>query len=85
MPPAQDLIDSAPQWYSLGACCQLLQVVPGQLYVLMRDVGVTFGQIVDDVPYLRGNDLLTVARRCGELRDEITAGYSTAERTAPSN
>lgn len=51
MHPAQDLIDSAPQWYSLGACCQFTQIVPGQLYVLMRDVGVTFGQIVDDVPY----------------------------------
>lgn len=73
------LPDESHHQYSLGAACQLCQCTPGQLRVLMEDCGVRFSSVVDDVPYLRGDDMLTVAKRCGEVRDEIGGAIDKLE------
>jgi hypothetical protein len=65
--------------YSIGAACQLCQVTPPQLFLVMKEMGVKFQQVVDDVGYINGADLLVVARKCGEIRDEIAAAAGKTE------
>jgi hypothetical protein len=65
MPPREE------QFFSVGAACQLMQINPGQLQVLMGDCGVRFVRMMDAVPYLDAVGLEACAQRCGELRQEI--------------
>jgi hypothetical protein len=65
MPPREE------QFFSVGAACQLMQINPGQLQVLMGDCGVRFVRMMDAVPYLDADGLESCAERCRQLREEI--------------
>ena len=77
--PNSNNVPSSQQWFSLGLACQLMQITPGQLEVLLEDLDVGFDAIWDNVPMLRGDTLLAVSRRCGEVRDEITAAANSSK------
>lgn len=65
--------------YSLGKSCELLQVVPAQLHLLMQKTGVSFVLVVDDTGFLSADDLLACAKLAGEIRDEIADAQQTVE------
>ncbi len=49
------------QVFSVGYCCQFLQVLPADLYAAMQGCGVQFVRRVDGVGYLAAGDLQAVA------------------------
>lgn len=71
-----DFDDFAPnrdqQFVSMGYICQLLQILPGQLKVLMQDCEIKFSQVLDGVGYLSIADAESVAEKCCEVRKEIS-------------
>jgi hypothetical protein len=70
-----DFDDFAPdrdkQFCSMGFVCQLLQILPGQLRVLMEDCEIKFSQVVDGIGFLSVADTETVAKKCRDIRKEI--------------
>jgi hypothetical protein len=78
-----DFDDYAPprdkQFVSMWHVCQLLQILPGQLRVLMDDCRVKFAQVVDGVGYLLVADAEAIARKCGDVRKEIHDVLESAE------
>lgn len=77
----EDLLpDDRTDWlYSLGKACQIAQVTPAQLFLCMRECDVAFRQVIDDVPMIRADDLMIVAKKIGEIRDDIAAAQEAAE------
>ncbi|MCC6491915.1 MAG: hypothetical protein IT424_02720 [Pirellulales bacterium] len=65
-------------YYSLGFACQLMQIAPGQLQVIMQEAGVAFDHCVDGVAYLRGDQIVTLAPVLKGVRDEINAALDSA-------
>lgn len=68
------------QFVSLGYLCGLLQVLPGQLKVLMEDCKINFSMVLDGVGYLTVADAERVADKCREVRDEIDSALTSHER-----
>jgi hypothetical protein len=67
------------QLVSTGFVCQLLQILPKQMYVLMEDCEIQFQQIVDGVGFLLLADAERVAEKCGDVRKEIHDKLSAAK------
>jgi len=61
-------------WYSVGYSCEALQVVPGQLAVMMEECDVAFRRQVDGVGQIRGDDFLKLL----DLRSQIHEEFSEA-------
>lgn len=57
--------------YSVGYVCFNLQILPGQLAVLMEAAGVTFARMADGVPMLDGHSFIAVAEKAEAVRGEI--------------
>lgn len=72
--------NASQQFVSMGYLCGLLQILPGQLKVLMEAADVRFAQIVDGVGYLTVTDATTVAEKCREVRAEIESAVTSHER-----
>lgn len=63
----RDEIDADKQFFSVGHCCQLLQVGPAGLRRLMKKSGVRFACAFNDVPQLDYDGLEAVADCWREL------------------
>jgi hypothetical protein len=72
--------ERSEQFLSMGFVCQHLQILPGQLRVLMEDTGVKFSQVVDGIGYLSIADAEAVAAKCVEVRKEIHDVVTSHER-----
>lgn len=59
------------QFFGPGYSCQLLQVTPGQLKVLMEAAGVEFVATLDAVPLIDGVGMQALVNKANELRAEI--------------
>ncbi len=68
------------QLVSVGYLCGLLQILPGQLRVLMEDCEVKFAEVRDGVGYVLVADAETLAAKNNELREEIRAVETSFER-----
>lgn len=66
-----DLPPTDRQLYSLGYTCQLLQVVPGQLGVLMDATGVRPFWTIDSVAYFDGDGVQVLVNKANQLRKEL--------------
>lgn len=66
MLPAND-----KQLFSFGYTCQLLQVVPGQLGVLIEDTGVLPSWTIDGTAYFDGDGVQVLVNKCNQIRKEI--------------
>lgn len=73
--------EQSRRFYSLGYCCALLEVSPGQLRVLMEDTELVFDHVIDGVPYLDGDQFDVVIEKCKAVRAEI----QSASRSHASN
>jgi hypothetical protein len=67
------------QFCSLGFICQLLQIVPTQLQVLMEDSGLRFAMVLDGIGYLTVADAERLAEKCRDVRQEIHDTLEAAE------
>lgn len=63
--------DRSQQFVGTGTLCQHLQVLPGQLRVLMDSTGVKFAMILDGVGYVRVADAERLAAKCRDTRKAI--------------
>ena len=61
------------QFFSVGYCCQLMQITPGQLRVLMEATATRFAECRDGVAYVDGAALVNLMCECKKCRDEIEA------------
>jgi hypothetical protein len=68
------------QFVSVGFIGQLLQILPGQLRVLMEESDIKFALVLDGVGYLSVADAATVAAKCRDVRQEIHDSLSAAKR-----
>lgn len=68
---ATDLPSPDRQLFSVGYCCQLLQVLPGQLKVLMDDTGVSPFWMLDGVAFFDGDGVQVLVNKANQLRKEI--------------
>lgn len=66
MLPAKD-----KQLFSIGYTCQLLQVVPGQLGVLVESTGVLPAWTIDGTAYFDGDGVKVLVNKANQLRKEI--------------
>lgn len=72
------------QLFSVGYCCQLLQITPGQLVVLMEDTTVLPAWIIDSVAYFDGDGVQVLVNKANQLRKEIQAAIDKTQ-AAPQN
>jgi len=70
------------QVFSVGYCCQFLQVLPADLYAAMQGCGVQFVRRVDGVGYLAEKDLQAVS---AALKSNRSAGGRGAAFANPSS
>jgi hypothetical protein len=78
------LPDPADRLYGPGYVCSHLQILPGQLRLLMGDANVKFSKVIDGVPFLDGHGFTAIAERVLAAR----AALADAQRkvsAAPSN
>jgi hypothetical protein len=80
-----DLPSKDRQLFSLGYTCQLLQVVPGQLRVLMESTGVKPFWTVDDVAYFDGDGVQELVNAVNAIRKEITDAAETLRNASEQN
>jgi hypothetical protein len=76
--------DPNRNFYSVGYACQVLQVLPTQLMVLMQAVGVEVDMTIDGVVYLSGDQMQKVVDECTRVRAEIENAQEFAQN-APNN
>lgn len=81
---ADQLPPTDRQLYSVGYTCQLLQVVPGQLRVLMEDTGVLPFWMIDSVAFFDGDGVQVLVNKANQLRKEI-AEAADKLNSAPQN
>jgi hypothetical protein len=79
MPPAER------RYFSIGACCQTMDITPGQLKVVMDEVGLRFDRCIDAVPYVDGRQYEAIFAKCIELRESISTKMEAAKSAAPNN
>lgn len=79
-----DLPPIDKQFFGPGYACQLLQVTPGQLKVLLEETGIRFAVMLDNVPLIDGVGMQKLVDKANELRAEIDTAIAKAER-APLN
>lgn len=72
------------QIYSIGYCCQLLQVVPGQLALLMEETGVLPSHTIDNVAYFDGDGVQVLVNKVNQIRKEISEAMDKLENS-PNN
>lgn len=83
-----DLPPVDKQFFGPGYSCQLLQVTPGQLRVLMEAAGVAFVASIDGTPLIDGAGMQALVDKANELRAEIADAASKVEKKmakAPTN
>jgi hypothetical protein len=68
------------QFVSAGNLCGLMQILPGQLGVLMEDRRIRFGMILDGVGYLTVDDAEIIGERLKEIRQELTDAVDKLDR-----
>ncbi len=67
-----NLEPTAKQYISVGQLCQFLQVLPGQLEVLMQAASIEqFDMALDGVCYLTADNAELVFEECRKVREEI--------------
>lgn len=72
-------------FFSVGGVCQLLQITPGQLRVLMDDLSLKFDRCVDAVPFVDGVQLELLVARRNEIVTNINKAVEGAKAAAPHN
>jgi hypothetical protein len=86
--PEDFLADYAPpleeQFFSLGFSCQIFNITPNQLDVLMREADVKFSRTIDGVMYVDGRSMEKLTEVFNRLMDEITDAARTVA-AAPNN
>lgn len=76
----RDLPPADKQFFGPGYSCQLLQVTPGQLRLLMEETGVRFVAMHDNVPLIDGVGMQKLVNKANEIRAEIDNAQKLAAK-----
>jgi hypothetical protein len=71
--------------FSVGGCCQILNITPLQLSVLMHEAGVKFVRCVDAVPYVDGVQCETLSAKLNEIKTRIQSKVEAVKASAANN
>lgn len=72
------------QLFSAGYTCQLIQITPGQLGVLIESTGVLPSWTIDGTAYFDGDGVQVLVNKSNQIRKEIADAIEKTQ-AAPNN